>query len=63
MKTHYRKVLEIKGGGTPTFLIVCEEPDKESIVCGGMYEWAAGWLIEQIQGKPYGLRIPSRDEE
>lgn len=49
----YRKVLEENGNATKTFMIVCEEGWRESAVCEHMYEWAADWLIEQIQGKPY----------
>lgn len=26
---------------------------RESVVCTGMYEWAARWLVEQLQGKPF----------
>ena len=51
---HYRKVLEDNGNATHTFLIACDEGWRESIVCTGMYEWAADWLVDQIQGKPYG---------
>lgn len=50
----YRKVEE-DHGATPTFMVVCDEGWKESIVCNGMYGWAADWLIEQIQGKPYAV--------
>lgn len=39
--------------GTQLWMIVCDEGWRESIVCSRMYEWAADWLIEQIQGKPY----------
>lgn len=57
----YRKVEEGKGGATRTFMIVCNEGWRESIVCNGMYEWAADWLVELIQGKPYadGPRMES----
>lgn len=50
----YRKVKEGKGNATKTFMIVCHEGWRESIVCTGMYEWAADWLVTQIQGRPYG---------
>ena len=51
----YRKVAQEKPNtdGTQLWMICCDEGWRESIVCGGMYEWAADWLIEQIQGKPY----------
>jgi len=51
-KPYYRKTEE-DHGATPTFMIVCDEGWRESIVCNGMYRWAADWLLEQIQGKPY----------
>ncbi len=38
---------------TALFGISCDEGWRESIVCTGMYEWAADWLLGQIQGKPY----------
>lgn len=38
---------------TQTFMIICDEGWRECIVCEHMYEWAADWLIEHIQGKPY----------
>lgn len=52
----YRKVEE-EHGATPTFMIVCDEGWRESTVCQKMYGWAADWLIEQIQGKPYAPEI------
>lgn len=52
-KPQYRKFRQDDNAATPHFGIVCDEGWKQSIVCTGMYEWAADWLIEQIQGKPY----------
>lgn len=55
-KPIYRKVL-YKGPpehATPLFLISCDDGWRQSIVCEGMYEWAADWLLAHIQGKPYG---------
>jgi hypothetical protein len=34
-------------------LIVCDEGWRQSVVCEGMYDWAADWLVAQIQGMPY----------
>ncbi len=51
----YRKVEEGKGKATQIFMIVCDEGWRESIVCTGMYGWAADWLLRQIQGKPYAV--------
>lgn len=58
----YRKVEEGKGGATKTYLISCDEGWRESIVCCGMYEWAADWLISVIQSRPYAKdNRPGRD--
>jgi hypothetical protein len=54
-KPRYFKFLE-KGSpdhATPIFGISCEEGWRQSIVCTGMYEWAADWLVEQLQDKPF----------
>jgi hypothetical protein len=42
-----------EGEATPTFMIVCDEGWRESIVCDGMYEWAADWLIGVLGRRPY----------
>ena len=54
-RPNYWKVAEEKPSpvATQTWMIVCDEGWRESIVCNRMYEWAADWLIKQIQGKPY----------
>lgn len=49
----YKKVAHDDGWATQLYFIVCHEGWRESIVCERMYTWAADWLIEQIQGKPY----------
>jgi hypothetical protein len=49
---HYR-IVEEDHGASPTYMIVCDEGWRESIVCNKMYSWAAIWLVDQIQGKPY----------
>lgn len=56
----YRKVEEGKGGATRTFMIVCDEGWRESIVCTGMYEWAADWLVAIIQSRPYAPETRSK---
>ena len=53
----YRKFRQDDDAATPHFGIVCDEGWRESIVCIGMYEWAADWLVATLQGKPY--RRPS----
>lgn len=44
--------------GTPAFMVICDEGWRQTVVCSGMYKWAAEWLVGQLQGKPYapGLR-------
>ncbi len=51
--THYEKVPQENCKATQLYMIVCRESWRESIVCSDMYEWAADWLVEQIQGRPY----------
>ena len=38
---------------TPRYLISCDEGWRVHIVCSGMYEWAADWLIEVLDRRPY----------
>lgn len=49
----YRRVLDLNSGATPIYLIVCDEGWRESIVCSGMYDWAADWLLSLLDGRPY----------
>lgn len=52
----YRKVKDDSRGVTPVYFIVCDEGYRESIVCDGMYEWAADWLLEVLGRRPYAPR-------
>lgn len=36
-----------------TWFVSVDEGWRESILCTGMYEWAAKWLAEQLQGMPF----------
>jgi hypothetical protein len=49
----YETVREEHTEGTQLYMITVDEGWRSTIVCGGMYEWAADWLVEQLQGKPY----------
>lgn len=49
----YAKVPHDEGWATQLYFIVCDEGWRSSIVCERMYDWAASWLVEQLQGKPY----------
>lgn len=46
----YEKVLQEDGRN---WMVTCNEGWRESIVCTGMYEWSADWLVDTIQGQPY----------
>jgi hypothetical protein len=50
----YTKFNDSKPGQTTqTFGISVDEGWRQSILCNGMYERDADWLIEQIQFKPF----------
>jgi hypothetical protein len=38
---------------TAMYMVVVDEGWRSSILCDSMYEWAADWLVEQLQGKPF----------
>lgn len=52
-KPIYAKAEHERTGGTRLYFITCDEGWRSSIVCERMYGWAADWLVEQLQGKPY----------
>ena len=56
-KPEYRKVeykpLDAHPHATKIFMVICDEGWRESIVCNGMYEWSADWMVGQLQGKPF----------
>lgn len=35
------------------WLVTCDEGWRSSVVCSGMYEWAALWLVEQLGRRPF----------
>ena len=41
------------GVGTQLYMVTVDEGWRETILCTGMYEWAADWLVEQLQGRPF----------
>lgn len=49
----YFKFRQDDDAATPHYGITCNEGWRESIVCTGMYGWAADWLVGQLQGKPF----------
>lgn len=51
-KPHYAKIPSSLGA-TNLYSITVDEGWRSTIVCSDMYEWAADWLVEQLQGKPF----------
>lgn len=49
----YVKVAQHDAHATKLFMVTVDEGWRTSVVCGDMYEWAADWLVDQLQGKPY----------
>lgn len=50
----YRRVIDSKPtNATTTYMVVCNEGWRESIVCQAVYGWAADWLVDVLQGRPY----------
>lgn len=49
----YTKTEHERTGGTRLFFVNCHEGWRTSIVCERMYEWAADWLVGELQGKPF----------
>ena len=48
----YRKFVD-KPGATPRFTITCDEGWRQHIVCEGMYEHVAGWLVGVLGRTPF----------
>ena len=49
----YTKLPHDDGAATQMFFILCDEGWRQSVICDHLFGWAADWLIEQIQGRPY----------
>jgi hypothetical protein len=49
----YSKFRQDKESATKMFAVSCDEGWRSSIVCADMYEWAADWLVDELQGKPF----------
>jgi hypothetical protein len=45
--TTFAKV-EQNGGATPLYMIVADQGWRQMILCEGMYEWAADWLLTKL---------------
>jgi len=48
----YSKIRQAEGE-TPLYMVSIDEGWRSSILCADVYEWAADWLVEQLQGKPF----------
>lgn len=53
----YRKVRGNGSSTTQLYFIVCDEGWRDSIVCSGMYEWTANWLLEVLARKPFAPEV------
>ncbi len=54
----YRKFQENPGTeAAPIFGISCDEGRCELIVCTGMSEYVADWLLPILQGRPFAIRM------
>lgn len=51
----YRTFLDEKTANKATalYMVICDEGWRQTVVCSGMYRWAAEWIVEELQGKPY----------
>lgn len=49
----YRAWPHDESKATILYYITCDEGWRLHIVCERMYKWAADWLVEVLQGKPY----------
>ena len=57
------RVVRTAGRATNFHMIICDEGERlHTVVCAGMDKWAAEWLVEQIQGKPYAPGVPRVDD-
>jgi len=52
----YRKVPHDDGWATQLWFIVCNEGWRESIVCERMFDWAADWLLDILDRRPFSKR-------
>jgi hypothetical protein len=57
-RPNYSKVPE-GNGITTIYMIVCDEGWRQSIVCTGMYGWAADWLLKVLGHRPYAKKRSS----
>lgn len=55
----YLKVAQNDGAATQRFMILCDEGWRLSIVCAGMYGWAADWLLPILGRRPYSAALSS----
>ena len=53
----YAKVAHDDSGATQLYMITCDEGWRLSIVCERMYEWAADWLLEVLDQRPYAPAV------
>lgn len=49
-KPVYSKTQDMAG---KFWMITCDEGWRSSIVCTGMYEWSADWMLEVLHDRPF----------
>jgi hypothetical protein len=47
-KVDYFAVREDKASATPLYMVCYRIPGEQHILCDGMYEWAANWLVRKL---------------
>lgn len=55
----YKKRKQDDTAATNMWMVTCSEGWRTSIVCTGMYEWAADWLLEVLDRRPFAPGNPS----
>jgi len=49
----YAKIPHEHSEGTQLWFITCDEGWRSSIVCDGLHEWTADWLLEVLGHRPF----------
>lgn len=48
---------EAASGATDLYMVTVDEGWRFIVLCGGMYKWAADWLVTALQGKPLPAEV------
>lgn len=52
-RPHYSAFRHHTEKATNIWSVAVNEGWRSTVVCSGMYDWAARWLVKELQGKPY----------